>query len=303
LELRYGRSPTGWRGFLIGLILLSVLYSRTLWAVAQLALHTDLHSHILLIPFVSLYLIWLRKPEWPHGTVAGQSALAVVPLILGLALAGGTSLAARSGLLAANEDYLCLMMISFVSLLVACGLWFFGRKLVASIAFPLVMLLFLAPMPKTLEVALESFFQHASAETASWLFALAGTPVVRDDLVFRLPGLTIHVAPECSGIRSSFVLFITSLLAGYLFLRSPWKRASLTCMVIPLGILRNGFRIFTLGLLCVQVDQGLIDSWIHHKGGPLFFVLSLIPFFLFLLWLRRSESESDSSPASPIKTP
>jgi hypothetical protein len=33
----------------------------------------------------------------------------------------------------------------------------------------------------------------------------------------------------------------------------------------------------------------MIDSPIHHQGGPLFFALSLIPFFLLLLFLRKSE--------------
>jgi hypothetical protein len=33
----------------------------------------------------------------------------------------------------------------------------------------------------------------------------------------------------------------------------------------------------------------MIDSVIHHQGGPLFFVLSLGPMFLLLWWLRRHD--------------
>ena len=33
----------------------------------------------------------------------------------------------------------------------------------------------------------------------------------------------------------------------------------------------------------------MIDSTIHHRGGPFFFALSLIPQFLLLWWLRRQE--------------
>jgi exosortase/archaeosortase family protein len=64
----------------------------------------------------------------------------------------------------------------------------------------------------------------------------------------------------------------------------------LALSVIPLAILRNGFRIFVIGMLCVHVDRGMINSWVHRKGGPLFFALSLLPFFALLLWLRRSEA-------------
>jgi hypothetical protein len=39
----------------------------------------------------------------------------------------------------------------------------------------------------------------------------------------------------------------------------------------------------------VHVDPAMIDSWIHQRGGPLFFALSLIPFFLLLFMLCRSE--------------
>jgi exosortase/archaeosortase family protein len=85
------------------------------------------------------------------------------------------------------------------------------------------------------------------------------------------------------------VLFITSLIASHLFLESPWRRIVLVAFVIPLAIVRNGFRILVIGLLCVHFGPHMIDSVIHHRGGPLFFVLSLGPLFLLLAWLRRQE--------------
>ena len=97
------------------------------------------------------------------------------------------------------------------------------------------------------------------------------------------------VAEECSGIHSSLVLFITSLLAGRLLLRTPWRRAVLTLAIIPLAIARNGFRVFTIAELCVHVSPDMINAWIHRRGGPVFFALSLVPFFALLLLLRKSE--------------
>ncbi len=101
--------------------------------------------------------------------------------------------------------------------------------------------------------------------------------------------MTLKVAKECSGIRSSWVLFISSLLMSHLFLRTRWRRIVLVAFVIPLGILRNGFRILVIGLLCVYVGPYMIDSSIHHRGGPLFFALSLIPLFILLWWLWHQE--------------
>jgi exosortase/archaeosortase family protein len=99
----------------------------------------------------------------------------------------------------------------------------------------------------------------------------------------------LQVAKECSGIHSSWVLFITGLLASHLFLRTRWRKIVLVAFVIPLGILRNGFRIFVIGMLCVHIGPYMIGSMIHRQGGPFFFALSLVPLFLLLLWLRRRE--------------
>jgi len=91
------------------------------------------------------------------------------------------------------------------------------------------------------------------------------------------------------------VLFITSTVAAHLFLSKPWSRLVLIGLVVPLGIIRNGFRIMVIGLLCIYVDPDLIHSVIHHRGGPIFFALSLIPFFLVLWLLRRWETHKPTS--------
>ena len=61
----------------------------------------------------------------------------------------------------------------------------------------------------------------------------------------------------------------------------------LTVAVVPLALFRNGFRVFTIGGLCVQIALQMVHSVIHKRGGPLLFALCLIPFFLLLLWMRK----------------
>jgi len=132
------------------------------------------------------------------------------------------------------------------------------------------------------------------------MFQLSGMTVFRDGVNFQLPGMTLEVAPECSGIHSTFVLFITSLLAGQMFLRQPWRRAALCLAVIPLALARNGLRIFTIGELCVHIGPQMIDSPVHHHGGPLFFAASLVPFFALLCFLKKNGTiEPERSDAGP----
>jgi exosortase C (VPDSG-CTERM-specific) len=159
----------------------------------------------------------------------------------------------------------------------------------AILAFPAAFLIFIIPFPVVVREGIEQFFQYGSAVTAEVLFKLSGMPVFRNGLEFNLPGFALQVAPECSGIHSSLVLFITSVMAGQLFLTSPCRRILLSLAVIPLALLRNAIRIVTVGQLCVHVSPDMIHSYIHKKGGPIFFVLSLIPFFILLLYLRKRE--------------
>src|SRR5262249_8481926 len=160
--------------------------------------------------------------------------------------------------------------LSFVCLLGAGGFAFLGRDWMAAAAFPFAFLIFIVPLPSTIVDALETASKLASTEAADLFFNLTGTPVLRDGTVFQLPNITIQVGQECSGIRSSLVLVITSLVAANLFLKSPWRRAALVAFVIPLGILRNGFRVWAIATLCIQYGPQMIHSVVHRRGGPFF---------------------------------
>ena len=271
-------------------VLLTLLFIQPLTRLMVYAAGSDLHSHIVLVPFVAGYLLYDRRAALPapgRRSLAGATlpgTAGIVALAAGFMWRGSLSL----------NDHLALMALAYVSLLAAGGFLFLGAKWMASAAFPVAFLIFMAPLPDAAVNWLENASAIASAEATAWYFAAAGTPNVRHGTVFELPGIVIQVAQECSGIRSSWVLFITSLLAAHLFLESPWRRFVLVAFVIPLGILRNGFRVFVIGMLCVRVGPHMIDSVIHHRGGPIFFALSLVPLFLLLWWLRRGERRGAS---------
>jgi exosortase C (VPDSG-CTERM-specific) len=260
--------------------------------LAKLA-STDLHSHTLLVPFISGYLIFLERNRLPRMyTSSWFPVLLLAAFGAGLIFAAGGYGGFVSEL--GNEGPLALRILAFVALAVAGGYACLGSLWMRSAAFPAAFLVFMAPLPDGVVQQLEHWLKLASADAAGWLFQFAGTPLLRDGVVFRLPGIVIQVAQECSGIRSSYVLLITSLVAAHLFLRSPSRRALLVLVVIPLGIVRNGFRIAVLGWLCIEYGPQMIHTWIHHRGGPVFFVLSLIPLFALLYFLWRGERAKDA---------
>jgi exosortase C (VPDSG-CTERM-specific) len=289
-------------GFLVFSVLLALAFVRPLAALMTHAIGTDLHSHIVLIPFISIYLIYLRRKNLPASYLFSPVWLSIL-LVAGLAALVAAGNVVKTNPPISHNDYFSLIALSFVCLVSFGGFLFMGRKWMAALAFPFAFLIFMVPLPDAMVNWLETASKLASTEVAALLFSITRTPVLRDGTIFQLPGIIIQVAQECSGIRSSWVLFITSLLASYLFLRSPWRRAILVSLVIPLGILRNGFRILVIGLLCVHIGPEMIDSVIHHRGGPLFFALSLIPLFLLLWWLRRGEIVANSPPATESLDP
>jgi exosortase C (VPDSG-CTERM-specific) len=276
------------RAFSIYLLVLAVLFLRPLFNLFSFSFQTALYSHIALIPFITLYLIRLKRTQLPPST-RSLSLLVCVPLFIGLlALVVGWVFDGRTRPLRLVDD-LSLSIFSFVCFVLAGVAWFWGPARTRALAFPLCFLFFVVPFPTFITQSIETFLQHASADVASLMIALSSIPVLREGLSFKLPGIVIEVGHECSGIRSSLVLFITSLIGGYMFFHFARHRAILALAVLPLAILRNGFRIFTIALLCVQVDRDMIHSLIHRRGGPLFFILSLVPFFALLLWLYRRE--------------
>jgi exosortase C (VPDSG-CTERM-specific) len=263
-------------------------YALPLYSLLRFAMENQLWSHALLVPWISVYLVWLRRREIPSAS-SSFSVFAAIPLALGIAAISSYCLVTLRGVELATADCLSLTALSFVLFLIAGAAWIFGPARTRAVAFPLAFLLFMVPFPTFLTHAIEGFFQHASADAASLMFTVSQTPVLRDGLFFKLPGITIEVAQECSGIRSTLVLFITSLVGAYLFFQSKTHRALLAFAVIPIAIIRNGFRIFTIAMLCVHVSPDMIHSWIHRRGGPIFFALSLIPFFALLIYLFRRE--------------
>jgi exosortase C (VPDSG-CTERM-specific) len=276
---------------------LALAFAFPLWKLFRFAVGDELHSYIPLMPFVSAYLVWTQTEKPPRDSAPARG------LALLFFAAGLTALAVYFFLApAAIENSLALSTLAWLFFLTGAGCWFLGGATMRALAFPFFLLIFMIPFPVVLREGIETALQYGSAEVADWMFALSGMTFWHENMVFRLPGINLEVAPECSGIHSTLVLFITSLVAGRMILRR-WRNRALLCLaVIPLALLRNGFRVFVIGELCVHVSPRMIDSPIHHRGGPLFFVLSLAPFFLLLYFLHKTErAGAAAQPPQPTK--
>ena len=283
-------------GLMVYAALVSVLFAKPLLDLARFAWGSELFSHILLVPFVSFYL-WRLDPPFA-GPRPGRWTW---PALGWIGLGAGLAAYAWWGLRTATEpnDRLAASTAAYLCVLFG-GAWrWLGPAQLRRAIIPLGFLAFMLPWPEAMVDAVETGLQYASAEVANVFLLLTGTPFVRDGLSFQLPGISLKVAQECSGVHSSYVLFMTAFVAGRLFLQSGTRRWVLALAVIPLGVLRNGFRILVISMLCVHVSPDMIDSPIHHRGGPVFFLISLVPFFLLLAWLRQRDRRALAGAGAP----
>jgi exosortase len=252
-------------------------------ALYSLTQEQEHYSHIVLIPWLSLYVLYLDRKaifasrEWSPWLGS---------LLIGLGALGYW----RADPATFAADQLSMMILAWVVICWGVFLLCYGIGPVRKISFGLFFLLCMVPLPANLLNAIIVFLQQSSAEVTDVVFSLLGVPVFRQGFVFSLSNFTIHVAEECSGIRSTLSLIITSLVAGHFFLRSAWGKMGLVAVVVPLAIVKNAFRIVGLSLLANYVDPTFItNSALHRSGGIPLFLLSLVVLFSLVWLLRRSE--------------
>jgi exosortase len=288
------------RWLLFGLWVVSslIVFFRPLGAVIRFAAHNDDASHIFLIPFISGGVMWLERRAIFRSTLYDLPAAAFLALVAGAitaaALRWDESWSYSQGLSAYTLALVLFWFAGFALL--------FGRDATRTARFSLLLLLLAVPLPDFLLRQVVYFLQRGSSEIVAGLFDLTGIPYLREGFVFQLGRLSIEIAEECSGIRSSMAVLILALLAAHFYLHSFWKQAIFLIASLFIMIVKNGVRIATLTALALYVDPSFLFGSLHRDGGVVFFLLGLV-LLLPMLWLlarRDSPRGTDTSlPTSP----
>jgi exosortase len=262
-----------------------VLWWQPLVTTFLLALQNIAYTHIFLIVPLSVALIWLERnalrPPF-QGSVRAGAFLLVAALLV--------TVVAKWDAAVPNDVRLSLNMFALVVWWVGSVTFCFGTRAFRSFLFPLCFLLWIVPLPESPLNSTIEWLQVQSATTARILFRAAGVPATQDGIMVSIPGLDIEVASQCSSIRSSLMLVITTMVLAHLLLRSWWRKSLLVAVAIPLSFVKNGFRIFVISELGTRVDPSFFEGRLHHHGGILFLALALAAVALLLWILRRTEA-------------
>jgi exosortase len=274
-----------WLLFCLWLIASVAISWRVLASLLNYSLGNDDASHILLIPFISAWLLFLdRRRIFSH--LSSDIALSIPLAILGLLSVMWSS--------PARLESHSLTALGLVLLWIAGFALAFGWEATKIARFPLLFLFLFIPLPEALLGRVIYFLQRGSTEVTALFFSLTPVPVLREGFVFHLPRFSIEVARECSGIRSSIALLVLAILTGHLLLKSFWRQTVLVLAGIVVMIIKNGIRIVTLTLLANYVDPGFLYGNLHREGGVVFFMVGLLLLVPVLWFLQRGESRDDS---------
>ena len=268
-----------------------LVYRNIITKLGLLSFENNLYSHFFLIPGISIYFFVINRktifsdsiyiPRWGFLFFL----LSILTYLLAFIFKDEIS----------PNDYLSLCMTGFIIWIIGSFITVFGVGTFRRGLFPILFLLFMIPIPSFILNSLVLVLQVSSAEAVQIIFQVIGIPFIREGMVFELPGISIEVAKQCGGIRSSIALLITSVIVGYIFFNSVWRRVALIFFVLPLTIFKNAIRISVLTVLSVYIDKAwLTNSWLHHSGGVVFFIMALLILTL-PVWLLYSGERASST--------
>jgi exosortase len=233
------------------------------------------YSHGFLVAPLAAYFAWERRGRL-RRTPVEPSWWGCVPLALGtLALAIG-----RLGV------ELTAMRTGFVLTLIGLVILLLGRQVFRVLAFPLLFLFLMVPLPQSLVNVIAFPLQLIAADLAVDSLHAVGIPALREGNIIHLASTQLFVAEACSGLRSLMALGTLAVVFAYFFRRNAVERAVIVLSAIPIAILVNAFRVGLTGYLTHRFGEGAAEGVIHQTEG--FFTFGLA-FALLLLeaWLLQ----------------
>jgi exosortase len=249
-------------------------------AIAVFAPILSYMSHGFLVAPLAIYFAWERRAKLRRIPIE-PSWWGLIPLGLG-------SLALMVGRLGVE---LMAMRSAFVLTLIGLVLLLLGRRLFRNLAFPLVFLFFMIPLPQSLVNVVAFPLQLVAADLAvNSLYAL-GIPALREGNIIHLASTELFVAEACSGLRSLMALGTLGVVFAYFFRRDYIERGLIVLSTIPVAIVVNAFRVALTGVLTHRFGTEAAQGAIHQTEGFFTFglafaLLLLEAWLLAMLWPR-----------------
>ena len=219
------------------------------------------YSHGILIPVISAFLLWQRRPQFDQLPFTGSWA-GVGIVALGIAIFFVGSMASITTI-----DAYALVVVICGSVLAVTG-WAAFR-----LALPPLALLFLMnPLPAFLFNNLSSMLQLVSSQIGVAVIRLFGISVHLAGNVIDLGNYQLQVVEACSGLSYLFPLLTLGMIVIALIRSALWIRIVIVLSTIPITVLMNSFRIGVIGVLVDQFGIAQAEGFLHDFEGWIIFM-------------------------------
>jgi exosortase A len=266
-------------------IWLLMWYGETVGSMVSTWNRSDTFTHGFLVVPISAWLMWRRRHELAHLPVRPDFLALPVFVILGLAW-----------LLGALAGVIIVQQCAVVAMIAVVVWAMAGSRVVRSLAFPLLFLLFAIPFGDFL---LPPLMQHTADFTVAAL-KLSGVPVYREGLYFTLPSGSWSVVEACSGLRYLIASLTVGVLYAHLTYRSAVRRGVFICAAIVVPIVANWARAYAIVMIGHLSSMQYAVGIDHLVYGWLFFGVVM----LLLFWIGLSAREDmDEAAQSEILRP
>jgi exosortase len=273
-------------GSLLALLVLAygnmLSYTSTNWS-------KGLYSHGWIVPLFAGYLFWVRRQ--PLLECASWERWAGVGIL-------GASLGLR--LFASYYDFNNPERLSFITSLLGVCMLVGGIWLLKWAGPALAFLVFMFPLPSSIENSLLIKLQTYATMASTFLLQLMGIGAVREGNVITIDSLEtpLTVAEACSGLRM-LTIFVAMCVALFLLSERPWwDRLVILLSAIPIALASNVIRIVLTGLLYWLVpasqNEGLLHKMIHDFAGYGMMFIGMGLLWVELSLLRRITVPEDS---------
>ncbi len=271
-------------GLLLGAGLLALLYHLmgiSVWAGTNPSLFRWLtimwrselnaavdYSHGMLIPFVSLWLLWRKRKDLKEALAHPR------PHAFGIVLWAGAILLQFVGL---RSQIPHLGAISFIVALWALVWSFAGFTAAKLTLFPLAFLFFAVPI-EFLAQATFPLRLFGSIVATGILNGIGIETVRRGTAVLSTAGqgFALDVADPCSGIRSLMTLMALTAGYAYVFKQGLAARCLLFALSLPIAVIANIARIVTIALVALSFGTDIGMKLYHDYSGYLVFVIAVL---------------------------
>jgi EpsI family protein len=158
----------------------------------------------------------------------------------------------------------------------------FGMTHLRICAPALAYLLFMIPLWDVFTEPLHWPFQNNSAKLGVALLHAIGIPAYREGTVIALPGVTIEVARQCSGVNYLVAVLALALPLSLLRLHQRWRRVVLVTTASAIAALGNGLRVALIGALAHWEIGSPLHGPFHMLHGLFVAVVGYVVLFVGL---------------------